>query len=145
MSTMRKQLFVAVTCAALAGVALAQVEASSSSTYFLDIDPARYSGPEAQRLVLRVDDLPRHVNIGAQDQICVQLQRDASHDGVINARVRTLSPEQRTANVRVVAPDISPGTYRSTPWGLLLRALPEQTEAGMVKVVGTEDAPTCTI
>lgn len=142
---MRKQLMVAATCAALAGVALAQVEASSSTTYYLDIDPARYSGPAGQRLMLRVDDLPRHVSIGAQDEICVQLQRDSSHDGVINARVRTLTPEPKTAQVRVVAPDISPGTYRSTPWGLLLRALPNQPEAGMVKPIGLDNAPVCTI
>jgi hypothetical protein len=142
---MRKQLLVAAACAALAGVALAQVEASSSTTYFLDIDPARYSGPAGQRLMLRVDDLPRHVSIGPQDEICVQLQRDSRQDGVINARVRTLTPEPKTAQVRVVAPDISPGTYRSTPWGLLLRALPNQSEAGMVKPIGLENAPVCTI
>jgi hypothetical protein len=142
---MRKQLLVAAACAAVAGVALAQVEVSSSTTYLLDIDPARYSGPAGQRLMLKVGDQPRHVSIGAQDEICVQLQRDASNDGVINARVRTLSPEPKTANVRVVAPDISPGTYRSTPWGLLLRALPEKSEAGMVKPVGTDNAPVCTI
>ena len=39
---MRKTLVIAAAaCAALVGVALAQVEASSS-TYFLDVDPARY-------------------------------------------------------------------------------------------------------
>ncbi|HEX5765791.1 MAG TPA: hypothetical protein VFY27_09505, partial [Woeseiaceae bacterium] len=69
MHTMRKQLFVAAACAALAGVALAQVEASSSTSYILDIDPARYSGPAGQRLMLRVGDAPRHVSIGAQDQL----------------------------------------------------------------------------
>jgi hypothetical protein len=142
---MRKQLLLAATCAALAGVALAQVEVSSSTTYLLDVDPARYSGPAGQRLMLKVGDQPRHVSIGAQDEICVQLQRDASNDGVINARVRTLTPEPKTANVRVVAPDISPGTYRSTPWGLLLRALPEKSAAGLSKPVGTDNAPVCTI
>jgi hypothetical protein len=142
---MRKQLLLAAACAALAGVALAQVEVSSSTTYLLDVDPARYSGPAGQRLMLRVGDQPRHVSIGAQDEICVQLQRDASNDGVINARVRTLTPEPKTANVRVVAPDISPGTYRSTPWGLLLRALPEKSSAGLAKPVGTDNAPVCTI
>jgi hypothetical protein len=140
---MRKQLLLAATCAALAGVALAQVEASSSTTYFLDIDPARYAGPAGQRLMLRVGDQPRHISIGTQDEICVQLQRDASN--VISARVRTLTPEPKTAEVRVVAPDISPGTYRSTPWGLLLRALPDKSPSGMVKPVGTDNAPVCTI
>jgi hypothetical protein len=140
---MRKQLLLAATFAALAGVALAQVEASSSTTYFLDIDPARYAGPAGQRLMLRVGDQPRHISIGTQDEICVQLQRDASN--VISARVRTLTPEPKTAEVRVVAPDISPGTYRSTPWGLLLRALPDKSPSGMVKPVGTDNAPVCTI
>jgi hypothetical protein len=133
----------AATCAALAGVALAQVEASSS-TYLLDVDPARYAGPAGQRLMLRVGDQPRHITIGKQDEICVQLQRDAD-TGVINARVRTLTPEPKSAEVRVVAPDISPGTYRSTPWGLLLRALPEKGGPGIVKPVGTDDAPVCTL
>jgi hypothetical protein len=142
---MRKQLLLTATCAVLAGVALAQVEVSSSTTYLLDVDPARYSGPAGQRLMLRVGDQPRHISIGAQDEICVQLLRDATNDGVINARVRTLTPEPKTADVRVVAPDISPGTYRSTPWGLLLRALPEKSQAGLSKPVGTDNAPVCTI
>jgi hypothetical protein len=141
---MRKQLMLAAACAALAGTALAQVEASSSSTYLLDVDPARYAGPSAQRLMLRVGDQPRHITIGTQDQICVQLQRDVK-TGAINVRVRTLAPEPKSAEVRVVAPDISPGTYRSTPWGLLLRALPESGGPGIVKPVGTDDAPVCTL
>jgi hypothetical protein len=141
---MRKQLLLAATCAALVGVALAQVEASSS-TYLLDVDPARYAGPAGQRLMLRVGDQPRHITIGTQDEICVQLQRDTSNNGVISARVRTLTPEPKTAEVRVVAPDIAPGTYRSTPWGLLLRAVPEKSEAGIVKPVGTDNAPVCTL
>jgi hypothetical protein len=141
---MRKQLVLAAACAAMIGAALAQVEASSSSTYLLDIDPAHYAGPMGQRLMLRVGDPPRHITIGKQDEICVQLQRDAV-TGVINARVRTLTPEPKSAEVRVVAPDISPGTFRSTPWGLLLRALPEKGGPGNIKPVGTDDAPTCTL
>ena len=123
------------------GVALAQVEASSS-TYFLDVDPARYAGPAAQRLAVRLDDQPRHVQLGAQDEICLQLQR-AADSQVISARVRVLRPEpQPSAVVRVVAPDISPGTYRSTPSGLLLRVLPSGTP-NQVKSVGIADAPVC--
>ncbi len=95
--------------------------------------------------MLRVGDQPRHITIGTQDEICVQLQRDTSNNGVISARVRTLTPEPKTAEVRVVAPDIAPGTYRSTPWGLLLRAVPEKSEAGIVKPVGTDNAPVCTL
>ena len=142
---MRKLIMSAAACAAMVGVALAQVEASSS-TYFLDVDPARYAGPAGQRLTLRVGDQPRHVTIGAQDEICVQLQRvPASKGEVINARVRALGPKPQEADVRVVAPDIAPGTYRSTPWGLLLRALPGKAESGMVKTASTEDAPVCTL
>jgi hypothetical protein len=128
------------------GVALAQVEASSSM-YFLDVDPARYAGPAGQRLMLRVGDQPRHVVIGTQDEICVQLQREAGRSDVIHARVRTIRPQQQpVTDVRVVAPDISPGTYRSTPWGMLLRAIPDKTESfGVAKAVGTEDAPVCTL
>src|SRR5512134_383063 len=141
-----KKLFVcAASCAVMVGVALAQVEASSS-TYFLDIDPARYAGPAGQRLALRVGDQPRHVSLSAQDEICVQLRRVVGESEVIAARVRELGPEPRTAEVRVVAPDISPGTYRSTPWGMLLRALPEKSEvSGATKPVGVEDAPVCTL
>lgn len=142
---MRKLILSAAACAAMVGVALAQIEASSS-TYFLDVDPARYAGPAGQRLTLRVDDQPRHVTIGTQDEICVQLQRVAGKSEVINARVRALGPEPKAADVRVVAPDIAPGTYRSTPWGLLLRALPGKSEApGKINTVVTDDAPVCTL
>jgi hypothetical protein len=139
---MRKKFLLAATLALTAAAATAQMEAST--TYLLDIDPARYAGPAGQRLMLRVGDQPRHITIGKQDEICVQLQRDAA-TGVINARVRTLTPEPKSAEVRVVAPDISPGTYRSTPWGLLLRALPEKEGPGVVKPVVTDDAPVCTL
>jgi hypothetical protein len=141
---MRKLIVSAAVCAAMVGVALAQVEASSS-VYFLDVDPANYAGPAGQRLMLRVGDQPRHVSIGARDEICVQLQRLAGESEIISARVRDLGSTAKAADVRVVAPDIAPGTYRSTPWGLLLRALPGQAERGTVKTVGTDDAPVCTI
>jgi hypothetical protein len=119
----------AAACVAMVGVALAQVEASSS-TYFLDVDPARYAGPAGQRLAVRLDDQPRHVTLGAQDEICVQLQR-AAESGVISARVRALRPEPHdAASVRVVGPDISPGTYRSTPWGMLLRVVADKNARG---------------
>ena len=73
---MRKLIFSAAVCVAVVGAALAQVQASSS-VYLLDVDPARYAGPAGQRLMLHVGDQPRHVVIGAQDEICVQLQRVA--------------------------------------------------------------------
>jgi hypothetical protein len=143
---MRKTFFFAASCAAIVGVALAQVEASSS-TYLLDIDPARYSGPASQRLVMRIGDQPRSITIGEKDEICVQLQRVAGNTEVISARVRALRPEpQSAAEVRVVAPDISPGTYRSTPWGMLLRAVPGQPDNAEQKTpLGTENAPVCTL
>jgi hypothetical protein len=136
--SMRKQSLLAATCAAMVGVALAQVEASSS-TYFLDVDPARYAGPVGQRLMLRVGDQPRQVTI------CVQLQRVAGDSEIIAAKVRAMGPKPMTAEVRLVAPDISPGTYRSTPWGMLLRALPGKSESAFVKPVGTEGLSTCTL
>jgi hypothetical protein len=141
---MRKLATAAAACAALVGVALAQVEASSS-TYFLDVDPARYSGPAGQRLAVVIDDQPRHVAISDQDEICVQLQRSAPNSNVINAHVRVLRPEPHDAVVvRLVAPDISPGTYRSTPWGLLLRVVPSNNAVARVtKPVGTGNAPVC--
>lgn len=132
--------------AAGVGVALAQVEASSS-TYFLDVDPARYAGPASQRFAIRVDDQPRTVELSPQDEVCLQLQRSASDSKVINARVRVLRPEPHDAvEVRVVAPDISPGTFRSTPWGMLLRALPDQPPLDeQVSARGVTDAPVCII
>lgn len=143
---MRKIIVFAALSVAILGVALAQVGASSSSTYLLDIDPARYAGPAGQRLLLRVGDQPRNITIGTQDEICVQLQRVVGNTEVINARVRALRPEpQLAADVRLVAPDISPGTYRSTPWGLLLRAVPEASESALSKPLGTDDAPVCTL
>jgi hypothetical protein len=145
-TTMNKQLLFAAASVVTVGIALAQVEASSS-TYLLDVDTARYVGPASQRLMLRVGDQPRHIAIGTQDEICVQLQRVAGNSEVISARIRALRPQPRdAADVRLVGPDISPGTYRSTPWGMPLRALPDKTDnIGMSKAVGTESAPTCTL
>jgi hypothetical protein len=143
---MNKLVLPAAVCVAFVGVALAQVEASSS-TYLLDVDTARYVGPASQRLMLRVGDQPRSITIGTQDEICVQLQRIEGNSEVIAARIRALRPQPRDATeVRLVGPDISPGTYRSTPWGMLLRALPEKTgNVGMSKPLGTESAPVCTL
>jgi hypothetical protein len=143
---MNKLALPAAVCVLFVGVALAQVEASSS-TYLLDVDTARYVGPASQRLMLRVGDQPRSIIIGTQDEICVQLQRVEGHSDVIAARIRALRPQPRDATeVRLVGPDISPGTYRSTPWGMLLRALPEKTgNVGMSKPLGTETAPVCTL
>ena len=143
---MNKLVLPAAVCVAFVGVALAQVEASSS-TYLLDVDTARYVGPASQRLMLRVGDQPRSITIGTQDEICVQLQRIEGNSEVIAARIRALRPQPRDATeVRLVGPDISPGTYRSTPWGMLLRALPEKTgNVGMSKPLGTETAPVCTL
>lgn len=141
---MRKMILSAAVCVALVGVALAQVEASSS-TYLLDVDPARYAGPVGQRVVLRVGDQPRNVTIGSQDEICVQLHR-VEGSGVISARIRAMRPQPQTAtDVRLVGPGISPGTYRSTPWGLLLRATPGDVDLDEVKSLGTENSPVCTL
>ena len=143
---MRKPAIVGACCAALVGVALAQVEASSS-VFFLDVDPARYAGPAGQRLAVRVDDEPRHIAISDQDEICVQLQRSSPDGDVISARVRALRPEPHEAVVvKVAGPGISPGTFRSTPWGMLLRVVPSSTvTTDLVKPVGTVDAPVCTL
>ena len=140
-----KIFFSAVACAAVVGVALAQVEASST-LYLIDVDPARYAGPVGQRVMLRVGDQPRNVTISTQDEICVQLQRVEGTE-VISARVRALRPEPQTAaEIPLVGPNIAPGTYRSTPWGLLLRAMPGNPDAqAFVKVFGTDNAPVCTL
>lgn len=143
---MHKQLLFGAACAAVVGIALAQVEASSS-TYLLDVDTARYISPASERLMLRVGDQPRHVSIGTQDEICVQLQRVEGNSEVISARIRALRPQPRdAAEVRLVGPGISPGTYRSTPWGMLLRALPDKsTDVSVSKALGTDTAPVCTL
>jgi hypothetical protein len=143
---MRKLAVVGVFGAALVGVALAQVEASSS-VFILDVDPARYAGPAGQRLAVRIDDEPRHVAISDQDEICVQLQRSSADGEVISARVRALRPEPHDAVVvKVAGPGISPGTFRSTPWGMLLRVVPTRNAStDRVKPVGTVDAPVCTL
>jgi len=143
---MRKMVLSAVVCAALVGVALAQVQASST-LYLIDVDPARYAGPASQRVMLRVGDQPRNVIIGTQDEICLQLQRLEGNTEVISARVRALRPEPQTAaEIRLVGPNIAPGTYRSTPWGLLLRAIPGNSDSQVgLKAVGTDNAPVCTL
>lgn len=130
---------------AVVGVALAQVEASST-VYILDVDPARYSGPVGQRIAVRLDDAPRHIMLSPQDEICVQLQSADAGSKIISARVRVLRPEPHAVvEVRVVAPDISPGTYRSTPWGMLLRVVPPEKAAGPAKLLRTTDAPVCAL
>jgi hypothetical protein len=147
--TMSKTLIFAAASVAFLGVALAQVAQieASSGIYFLDVDPARYAGPAGQRLAVRVGDQPRHVALSTQDEICVQLERSATDDAVITARVSVLRPEPHAAVVVPVAgPGISPGTFRSTPWGMLLRVVSEQNAAaGPVKAVGTTDAPVCAL
>jgi hypothetical protein len=140
---MNKMMLAAVVSIALVGVALAQVQASST-VYVLDVDPARYAGPAGQRVMLRVGDEPRNVVIGAQDEICVQLQSDGSD--VVTARVRAVRPEPQTAaEIRLVGPNVAPGTYRSTPWGLLLRAVPDSTTAKTTDVLGTDNSPVCSL
>lgn len=143
---MRNMVLSAFICAGVVGVALAQVEASST-VYVIDVDPARYAGPASQRVKLRVGDQPRNVIIGAQDEICVQLQRVEGNSEVISARVRALRPEPKTAaEIKLVGPNIAPGTYRSTPWGLLLRATPGNSDPQVSSTaLGTDNAPVCTL
>jgi hypothetical protein len=143
---MRKLIIAGAIGAAIMGVAFAQVEASAT-IFILDIDPARYAGPSSQRLAVRIDDEPRHVSISDQDEICVQLQRSAPDGDVISARVRALRPEPHDAVVvKVAGPGISPGTFRSTPWGMLLRVVPSATASvEPVKALGTTDAPVCSL
>lgn len=129
-----------------AGVALAQV-AAASSTYILDIDPARYNGPPGQRLAVVLDDQPRHITLTAQDEICVQLKRAAADGSTISAHVRVLRPEPHAAvEVKVAGPGISPGTFRSTPWGMLVRMVPPKAATiDLIKPVAVGDAPVCSL
>lgn len=139
---MRKQVLIATASLAVMGAALAQMQASSS-VYFLDVDPARYNGPAGQRLSLQLDDQPRHVALGEQDEICVQLLRSASDSSSISAQVRVIRPEPYAAAVvQVAGPDITPGTYRSTPSGMLLRVV-SVAEAREGTVTGTANSPVC--
>jgi len=143
---MRKLIGLGAAILGAAGVALAQVEASSS-TYFIDVDPARYNGPPAQRLALLLGDQPRHVTLNSQDEICVQLKRAPTDSSIINAHVRVMRPEpHEVAEVKVAGPGISPGTFRSTPWGMLLRVVPEKKATlEPVKALGISDAPVCSL
>jgi hypothetical protein len=143
---MKRELMMGCAALALVGVALAQVEASSS-TYFIDVDPARYNGPPAQRIVMQVGDQPRHVTLNSKDEICVQLRRASTDSSIISAHVRVLRPEPHdAAEVKVAGPGISPGTYRSTPWGLLLRVVPEKKlTLQPAQTLGTSDAPVCSL
>jgi hypothetical protein len=144
---MHKLAIAGVIGALVAGAAFAQIEASAS-VFFLDVDPARYAGPAGQRFAVRLGDEPRHVRLSDQDEICVQLQRSAPDGQVISARVRALRPEPHDAVViKVAGPDISPGTFRSTPWGMLLRVVPNvnaASELGKASEMAT-DAPVCTL
>ena len=143
---MRTLISSALAALAVVGVAFAQVEASSS-TYLLDVDPARYGGPIGQRIEVQVDDKPRHVSLSAEDEICVQLRRASANSSELSAHVRVLRPQPHEATVvRVAGPGISPGTYRSTPWGMLLRVVPDKKGVSdTVKPVGIADKPVCSL
>ncbi|HEX5162419.1 MAG TPA: hypothetical protein VFV88_11910 [Steroidobacteraceae bacterium] len=143
---MRKVIWCAAAGLAVVGAALAQVEASSS-IYFLDVDPARYGGPAGQRIAVQLDDQPRHVSLSAEDEICVQLRRAPSDSSAISAHVRVLRPQpHEAAVVKVAGPGVSPGTYRSTPWGLLLRVVPDKNaNTDSIKAVGLADKPVCSL
>lgn len=129
------------------GAALAQIEASSVSTYLIDVDPARYAGPPGTRVAMLLGDEPRRLQLSPQDEVCLQLQRGAENREEISARVRVLRPEpHELAVVRVAGPDISPGTYRSTPWGMLLRVTPAKAnDVTEVATVGARSAPVCVL
>ena len=143
---MRKIIWCAAAGLAVVGAVLAQVEASSS-IYFLDVDPARYGGPAGQRIAVQLGDQPRHVSLSAEDEICVQLQRTPSDSSAISAHVRVLRPQpHEAAVVKVAGPGVSPGTYRSTPWGLLLRVVPDKkVSTDTIKPVGLADKPVCSL
>ena len=143
---MRKVIWCAAAGLAVVGAALAHVEASSS-IYFLDVDPARYGGPAGQRIAVQLDDQPRHVSLSAEDEICVQLRRAPSDSSAISAHVRVLRPQpHEAAVVKVAGPGVSPGTYRSTPWGLLLRVVPDKNaNSDSIKPVGLADKPVCSL
>ena len=143
---MRNTVLLGAAALAVVGVALAQVEASSS-TYFIDVDPARYNGPPGQRIAVQVGDQPRHITLNSQDEICMQLRRAATDSSILSAHVRVLRPEpHEAAEVKVAGPGISPGTFRSTPWGMLLRVVPEKKATlEPVKALGTSDAPICSL
>jgi len=138
--------FVAAACGVMTmGAALAQIGATSASTYLLDVDPARYSGPPGTRVAVHLGDQPRQLQLGPQDEICLQLQR-AENGQVISARVRVLRPEpHELAVVSVAGPGISPGTYRSTPWGMLLRATPVNADEVPKTAAGADGAPVCVL
>jgi hypothetical protein len=140
------KFFAGVCGVMMMGAALAQIEATSVSTYFLDVDPARYAGPAGKRVAVLLGDEPRQVQLSPQDEICLQLQRADNGQG-ISARVRVLRPEpHELAVVSVAGPGISPGTYRSTPWGMLLRATPARPDdVQTVAAVGTGGAPVCVL
>jgi hypothetical protein len=145
---MRNLKFIAALAAVSAGAAVAQIETTSASTYFLDVDPGRYTGPGGQRIAVLVGDQPRQVRLSAQDEICVQLQRTDAAGAELKAHVRVLRPEPHDlAVVRVAGADISPGTFRSTPFGMLLRVLPVKAvdAASQSPAVGTGNAPTCVL
>ena len=143
---MRNLKFFAAACGVtmVMGAALAQIEATSASTYLLDVDPARYAGPAGQRVAMLLGDEPRQLQLSPQDEVCLQLQR-AENGDVISARVRVLRPEPHDlAVVRVAGPGISPGTYRSTPWGMLLRVTPVRVgDSEKVESIGSNAAPVC--
>jgi hypothetical protein len=141
---MRNVISIAAASMAVMGAALAQVQVGGG-VVLLDVSSARYSDPAEGRLSLQVDDQPRLVALGDKDEICVQLRRESSDSTAISAHVRALRPEpQAAAVVQVAGPTVSPGTYRSTPWGMLLRVVSD-VDGKPGNVRATANAPVCVL
>jgi len=86
------------------------------------------------------------VTLNSKDEICVQLRR-SNDSSIISAHVRVLRPEPHdAAEVKVAGPGISPGTYRSTPWGMLLRVVPDtKMTVQSAQALFTSNAPVCSL
>lgn len=92
----------------------------------VDMDVSRNGGPERTRIALRLGDSPRLVQLGKDDDLCVQAF--SPEDGGIAIRVRALRPSQTAVEVITIGGNnIVPETFRTTTWGLLLRLVSPDT------------------
>ena len=85
----------------------------------VDLSIARYDAPSAVRVYLMPDDVPRSVQLGPQDVLCLRLIR---HDAHTVLQIAAQAPQaQPAADLVLAGPGVEPGTYRTTPWQVLAR------------------------
>jgi hypothetical protein len=107
----------------------------------IEFDTGQLRGPDRLQLVLAVGDLPRRVIWSETDELCVQV-RPRSRGLEVAVRAAT-SGGAENAVVTVSGPGVTPGTFRTTPAGLLVRLVEGADAFGWPKVDAVKPFAVC--